>query len=394
MPTAIESLRTKLDDVLARAEEITSQDDFDPKNPGYVALREEADSLALSYSEAVAWQNRRAETDKVGASLRRAESDNRKDRERPAVQLSPGELFVRSEHFQRYAASGSTPRFTIENAERYLTRALPMDTTAWADVIQPPPPRDITAPLAPTPLLDLIPAIPWGSDVVTYVVWAKVAGGAANVLEGVAKPSGEWAPTGTSDQMKKIAVYTQATRELLENGPAVRSKIDTLLTNDVRRQGEANAAAALTAATLPTADGAGDLLAGIRVGVGTVQAAGYQPNAVLLNPADWANLDISVFSATLNGPTVGSSFWGLRPVASPAQPAGTATVGDFSSGMERYIRTAIQVYISDSHANTFVENVFTILAETRELSAVVRPSALCEVTAGTAPIARTARKSE
>ena len=37
-----------------------------------------------------------------------------------------------------------------------------------------------------------------------------------------------------------------------------------------------------------------NLLTAIRMGVGTVQAAGYaNPNAVLLNPADYATLDVS-----------------------------------------------------------------------------------------------------
>ena len=36
----------------------------------------------------------------------------------------------------------------------------------------------------------------------------------------------------------------------------------------------------------------------IRIGVGLVEAAGYTPNAVLLNPADFAALDINAYDRT------------------------------------------------------------------------------------------------
>ena len=376
MPTAIEKIRAELDRTLEQAEEITTREDFNPEDEAYKAVKSRADELTVGYRELVAWEQRRAESDKLGQNLRSAESGKRQERETKDENLSPGELFVRSDAYSLYSHRGSTPRFGIDG-NHVLTRALPASTTTWADALTTPPPRDITAPLAPTPLLDLIPAIPWSSGVVNYVEYVRAAGGAGVVTEGTAKPSGEWTPVGSQKTMKKIAVYTEATRELLEDGPAVRQKIDSLLVNDVRRQAEAEAATALLGAVLPTAEGA-DLLSAIRVGIGTVQAAGFQPNAVLLNPADWADLDIAIFGATLNGPTTGQSFWGLRPISSPTQPAGVATVGDFSSAMERYVRTRIEVYITDSHAGRFVENIFTILAETRELTAVVRPSAAVE----------------
>ena len=149
------------------------------------------------------------------------------------------------------------------------------------------------------------------------------------------------------------------------------------LTREIRRVAEAQAAAALVSATLPTASGT-SLLEAIRNAIGDVQAEGYEPNAVLLNPADWAAMDIEVYTDTLNGPMIGQRFWGLTPIPHIAQTAGTATVGDFSNGVERYTRTGVNLYITDSHASTFIANVFTLLAESRELTVVTRPAALCE----------------
>jgi hypothetical protein len=231
--------------------------------------------------------------------------------------------------------------------------------------------------VAPTPLLDAISSFRVDQNAVEFVKWAKVAGGAAVVAEKANKPSAEFAPTVTSDTLDNVAVWTQITRQMAEDQRTVMDKINNELRRDVLREEEAQAAAALAAATLPTATAA-TLLGAIRSGLATVQAAGYAPNAVLLNPADWADLDIDVMGNTLNGPQVSQRFWGLTPIPAASQPAGTATVGDFRAGVERYVRSEVSLYVTDSHASTFIANVLTILAERRSLTAVVRPQALVE----------------
>jgi HK97 family phage major capsid protein len=218
------------------------------------------------------------------------------------------------------------------------------------------------------------------TNAIEYVAWTKKSGGAAKVAEKAAKPPAEFGPTVTSSTLDNIAVYTQLTRQLLEDESAARSAIDNLLRYDVLRAEEAEAGAVLAAAAaaIPDAVSVGDLLKAIRVGVGTVQAAGYTPNAVLLNPADWATLDIQVMGNANTAPNVVNVFWGLTPIPSVAQPAGTAIVGDFRSALTHYTRSQIALYITDSHDVTFLANVFTLLAERRSKTVLVRPTALCE----------------
>jgi hypothetical protein len=218
------------------------------------------------------------------------------------------------------------------------------------------------------------------SNAIDVVVWTKKAGGATKVAEKAPKPPVEYGPTVTPATLDTIAVYTQLTRQLTEDAPAVRTLIDGELRREVLRAEEAEAAAVLAAATLPTAAGA-DLMSAIRVGVGTVQAAGYNPNAVLLNPADWAALDIAILGGTILGPTIQTNYWGLRPISSTAQPEGTATVGDFAAGVQHFVRSGVALYITDSHADTFLSSVFTLLAERRSKTIVSRPAALCEAAA-------------
>jgi HK97 family phage major capsid protein len=377
----MDKIRKALDDTIAQAEEMTTRDNFDPKDPGYVALREEADRLTASYQEMAAWSQRKATSNEVGAALHRTEAkaDKEQTKARTAEPLSMGEEFIRSEVFTNYAGRGTSSRVEVVR-----DRALPGTLADWAGALPSVPQRDVTPPAAATSILDLVPSIPVSQNSLETIVYGIAAGGATVVAEGSAKPSIEFEPTVTPITLATLAVYTQLTRQMIEDGPAVKARIDQMLARDVRREAEDQAAAALAGATLPTAEG-DTLLAAIRKGMAAVQTAGYAPGAVLLNPNDYAELDIDVFGATLNGPSVNSRFWGLTPVPHAAQAAGTATVGDFGVAVERYVRTGINLYITDSHGDTFLSNVFTLLAEAREKAVVVRPAALVECTAVAGP---------
>ena len=84
--------------------------------------------------------------------------------------------------------------------------------------------------------------------------------------------------------------------------------------------------------------------------------------------------------ATVGGPVQQQTFWGLRAVAVGAITAGTAYVGDFSTGATLFDRGVTNVFLSDSHASLFISNILVILAEARLKSAVTEPLALCECT--------------
>lgn len=301
-----------------------------------------------------------------------ARSERREQSAATAEVRSLGAQFVESEAFTDYRGHGASGRVTAE------TRALPTGLTEIADVLPQAQRVDVTDPKV-TSLLQVIPTVSVSSNSIEIVTMAKVAGGAAKVAEKAAKPSVEFAPTVTPITLDTLAAYTQLTRQLMEDAPAVRSMIDTELRWEITRVLEAETAAAIAAATLPAENGS-TLLASIRKGVGSVQAAGFNPNAVLLHPSDWADLDIDVFTSTLNGPAQGRNFWGLTPISDNLQPQGTATVGDMRRGVQRYARTGVNLYITDSHADTFLANVFTLLAEARSKTVVTRPTALVNCT--------------
>jgi HK97 family phage major capsid protein len=140
-------------------------------------------------------------------------------------------------------------------------------------------------------------------------------------------------------------------------------------------------------------DGAGDLLAGIRIGIGTVQSAGYaNPTTVLVNPADYAAIDISVMGTAGIAPQSQSTLWGVKVIAAAAVPVGTAYVGDFQNGLTLFDRGTTAVMMTDSHADYFIRNMLLVLAETRALPAVTEPQALVKVGVGVAPATASASR--
>jgi HK97 family phage major capsid protein len=376
--SVLDGLVEQRDEALSGAVALAESDSFDPQDEVYVGLKTRAETLNKRLGELSGLLEARKASDALDGRLSKTEqrSQERSGWSVPNERVSFGEAFIRSEQFTEYAGSprGRMPKLEL----RALPTGLAAMGTAGLDLGK--TTVDVQPPTAPTPLLDNINRVQVTSNAIDYVSWAVVAGAAAIVAEGAAKPSIEFGPTVTSDSLDNIAAYTQLTRQLIEDAPSVRDMINNMLVREILREEEEQVATAIGAATLPTAAGA-DLLAAIRVGVAEVQTAGYAPNAVLLNPADWADLDNAVMSATLNGPVIRQNFFGLTVIPAPAQTAGTAIVGDFRTGVTQFYRSDVSLYITDSHASTFLSNVFTLLAERRALAAVVRPDALVEVAA-------------
>ena len=311
----------------------------------------------------------------------REESPRRSERREPSrlESTSPGRAFVESEQFRSYPGRGQGGAFQIADYPLSLeTRALITTANlAIPHVIL--APREQVTPVSP--LLEIVDTQRVSGGVAE---WVEVGPDplALVVAEGAAKPEAAITFTPKTAALDTIAHWVQITRQALSDAAYVQSLIETKLRRGVLRAIEAEIAAALAAATLPTATvpagPTATLLQAVRVGVGTVQAAGYNPNAVVLNPADWADMDTSVMGSTLGGPVVGQSFWGLRAVAAASQPAGTATVGDFQSGVSWLDRGVTDVFLTDSHASFFISNILVILAEARGKAVVPEPNALCE----------------
>lgn len=286
-----------------------------------------------------------------------------------------GQQFVESDQFRNYNGHGQSGRFSIEG---FLEMRAAITTTQLAI------PHMTWAPVeyqTRAPLLEVCGHVMTSAGVVD---WIELGGDpvAAVVAEGAAKPEAAVTATPKSAALDTLAHWVQITRQALDDAPYIKSILEGKLRRGLLNKAEADMAAAIDASTaVQSSVSAVSLLAAIRGGIGKVEAAGFNPNAVALNPADYAQLDVDVMGTTGGtGPSRQATFWGLTPVSAAAIPAGKAYVGDFAVGATLFDRGVTNVFLSDSHASLFISNILVILAEARLKSAVTDPLALCECT--------------
>lgn len=250
---------------------------------------------------------------------------------------------------------------------------------------------EVTGPSQLFPLLGLVSTETVSVNSVDFITWEpNPVPAAAVVPEGALKPAMDVIANVISKTLDTYAGWKAVTRQALEDFPRIQSIVEGKLRTSLLASAHAAIAALLNAAGPSTGDGAGNLSAAIRVAVGELQAKGYNPNAVALNPNDWATLDVSAMGLFNPGGT-----WGLTPVAVPELAPGTTVVGDFKSAITLFDRGQTSVFVTDSHADFFLRNQLVILAEARMLAAAVEPLAMQKTTLGVAPAveaASTAKK--
>jgi len=120
----------------------------------------------------------------------------------------------------------------------------------------------------------------------------------------------------------------------------------------------------------------------IRTIMGNMESAGLVPDGIVLNPADWAAIDIALFT-TAAGQTMRSVneagqpvLFGVPVVSSVGMTADTVAVGAFRQACTIYDREQLTVDMSESDGDNFTKNLITIRAERRLALAVERPAAI------------------
>lgn len=250
-----------------------------------------------------------------------------------------------------------------------------------------------TSPAAtyPTPVIDAATVVNVSGSSYRYVTLPPIATPGV-VAESAAKLAVEFTSTEVSGTLTKSAYILDVTQETLEDEPQARTILSSWLTAGVQRKIENDAAAAvvagsgyLTVATPAT----GNAAQAIRLSIATLQANGLTANAALINPTDWANLDLYMFGAAGSNSqsVVQSNPWGVQLIAVNAVAAGTVYVGDFKAGLLHIQRSSVSVDITDSGMSVettprdrFTHNLYGLRAEARYKTLVQQPKAICKAT--------------
>lgn len=213
----------------------------------------------------------------------------------------------------------------------------------------------------------------------------------------ITKPASKFTFTPATETVKTIPVYIQVSRQILEDAPALASEINDALRYDVQLAKEEQILfgngvdpqlngicpqAQTYDSTLPTQLGVTTptRIDHLRAAILQARQARYPVTGIVMNPFDWAAIELSKDSSlryiwtSVNDGGV-TRMWRTPVIDSDNMPEGYFLTGAFKLGAKLWNRSGPIIRISDSHATTFTENVVTILCELRSALVVKRPQA-------------------
>lgn len=307
---------------------------------------------------------------------------------------SAGEQFVENDEFKTFAARGKGTAILRLKAVTNITSLTTGTGGVGAGVVPDYLPGIITPALRPFTIRDLILPGRTASNLITYVQETGYQNMAAAVAEGAAKPQSDLAFTRLDSAVKTLAHWVKASVQILADIPQLQTYIDTRLTYGLKYVEEAQILAG---------DGTGENLLGLipqatafntaltsvgdtkidtlRKAILQVRIAEYRANGIVLNPIDWADIELqkntqgSYIWANVAS-SVGPQLWRLPVVDTNAMPSGKFLVGAFNMAAQVFDREDANVQVSTEDGDNFIKNMVTIRAEERLALIVFRPEAL------------------
>ena len=238
------------------------------------------------------------------------------------------------------------------------------------------------------------------SNLIAYMRETLFTNAADVVKETLAKPESALVFAPATAPVRKIAHWIPASEEILEDVSAMASIIDARLRYgvDIKEEDELLNGSGVdphilgfnhvpgTQPDLP--QGTDSIMDAMLKQITAIAVASLMmPDGFVMNPADWMTVQLSknqMGNYMGGGPWTSPQqpmLWGLPGAITPAEPAGTATVGAFRSCSQVFRREGIRVEATNSHQDFFIKNLIAIRAEERLALAIYRPPAFGKVTA-------------
>lgn len=245
----------------------------------------------------------------------------------------------------------------------------------------------------------LLPSTTTSSNAIEFTKEASFTNSAAEAAEGAQKAESALTWSLVNMPVSTVAHWIKISKQLAADAPAlaayvntrmrygVNQKVDTQLvigdgtapnisgtydTGNYTAHGIANAALGSTLKKLVL----------IRKVMADLYIAGYPADAIVLNPADWAAIEIELFT-TAAGQTLYSvndagqaRLFGIPVIQAIGMAADTFQVGRFSEAYMVYNREGVVVEMSDSDSDNFTKNLITLRAERRLALATEKPAAV------------------
>jgi HK97 family phage major capsid protein len=240
----------------------------------------------------------------------------------------------------------------------------------------------------------LMPGQTDGSSI-EYVVETGFTNNAGMQVEGAAKGKSNITFDLKSAQVRTIAHYFKASRQLLDDAKGLASYIDGRAEYGLRFKEEqqflaGDGSGANILGLMPQASAfvanpnvvvtAGTALDRMRLALLQVVLAEYPSSAFILNPIDWTQIELTkdlegryIIASAVNG--TDPRMWGLPVVETQAMAQNNFLTGAFNLAAQIFDRMDVEVLLSTENEDDFIKNMCTIRAEERTLLAVYRPEA-------------------
>lgn len=338
----------------------------------------------------------------LGAVVTRVgELEKRAAREKEVVEAAPmglGDHLVASDAFKNTDTTGSwrgairvgVERADITSANTTVGAGRSAGTSLVPGMRVPgivaPPNRQLT-------IRDLLAPGQTSSSSVEYVKEVGFTNNARPVTETTTKPKSDITFNLVSTPVRTIAHIFKASRQIMDDAPGLASYINARGTYGLKYVEETQ---------LLTGDGTGQNLNGIvpqatayapsfnpdneqaidriRLAILQVVLAEYPASGVVLNPVDWAKIELTkdgeqryIVGNALS--PIGPTLWNLPVVQTQAMAAGEFLTGAFNLGAQIYDRMGVEVMLSTENSTDFETNMLTLRVEERLALAVYRPEA-------------------
>ena len=245
----------------------------------------------------------------------------------------------------------------------------------------------------------LLPSTTTTSNAIEYTREAAFTNLAAEAAEGALKAESALTWSLVNMPVSTVAHWIKISRQLAADAPALAAYVNSRMVYGVNQKVDAqlvigNGTAPNISGTYKTGNftlhgylsGAlGTILPKlvlIRKIMADLYVSGYPADAIVLNPADWAQIEIELFTVAA-GQTLYSInsagqpvLFGVPVIQAIGMAADTFQVGRFSEAYMVYNREGVTVEMSDSDSDNFTKNLVTIRAERRLALATEKPAAV------------------
>lgn len=301
-----------------------------------------------------------------------------------------GDQLIKSDMYKAFAG-GNTQKARVE-VKNTLTGS---DTNVAPDR----KPGIVPGAFQPLTIESLYNSVPTTSNAIEFTKEASFTNNAAEAAEGAAKAESAITFSLVNMPVSTVAHWIKISRQLAADNAALAAYVDLRMRYGVNRKVETqlvsgdgsapNIAGFLKAGNF-TAHGYADANLGstlkklvlIRKIIGDLEAAGYVPDAIVLNPADWAQIEIDLFTTAAGQVRVAIDaqgrpvLFGRRVVSSVGMTADNVAVGAFNNHGTIHNREGVIVEMSDSDSDNFTKNLITLRAERRLALASEVPAAV------------------